>query len=154
MRKGYMAIRLAFQNFSSLGTKECTMLVLTRKAKEEIRIGNDITVTIVRVKGQSVRVGINAPEHVHVMRSELITPNDSGTDGRGSRRQRRDGSAYPDGGSVAGGSAELVNGRGSSVSRVARCGKADCLPAARPGSNSLFRLVGRCAQAGCVAPRE
>ena len=47
------------------------MLVLTRKAKEEIRIGNDITVTIVRVKGQSVRIGINAPDHVHIMRSEL-----------------------------------------------------------------------------------
>ena len=93
MRKGYMAIRLAFQNFSSLGTKECTMLVLTRKAKEEIRIGNDITVTIVRVKGRSVRVGINAPEHVHVMRSELVTPNDAGTDSRGLRRQPCDGGA-------------------------------------------------------------
>ena len=51
------------------------MLVLTRKAKEEIRIGNDITVTIVRVKGQSVRIGINAPSHVHIMRSELGDKN-------------------------------------------------------------------------------
>lgn len=52
------------------------MLVLTRKAKEEIRIGNDITVTIVRVKGQSVRIGINAPSHVHIMRSELGNKKD------------------------------------------------------------------------------
>lgn len=77
------------------------MLVLTRKAKEEIRIGNSITVTIVRIKGQSVRIGINAPEHVHVMRSELVTRTDGETDSRGSRRPRCDGSASADGDSVA-----------------------------------------------------
>ena len=92
------------------------MLVLTRKAKEEICIGNDITVTIVRVKGQSVRIGINAPEHVNVMRSELITPDDRGpddrgpddrgTDDRGRGHQRCGESASPDGGSVDGGSAD------------------------------------------------
>ena len=100
-----MAIRQACHDFLSLETKECTMLVLSRKVKEEIRIGNDITVTIVCVKGQSVRIGIKAPEHVHVMRSELVTPNESGTDGREPGRQRCGESASPDGGSVAGGAA-------------------------------------------------
>ena len=58
------------------------MLVLTRKTKEEIRIGNDITVTIVRVKGQSVRVGINAPPHVHIVRSEIAGSNGLRCDGQ------------------------------------------------------------------------
>lgn len=47
------------------------MLVLTRKLKESIRIGDDITVTIVRVKGNAVRIGIEAPRHVRVIRGEL-----------------------------------------------------------------------------------
>ena len=49
------------------------MLVLTRKPKEEIRIGDDIVVTIIRVRGNLVRVGIDAPENVRIMRSELVT---------------------------------------------------------------------------------
>ncbi len=48
------------------------MLVLTRKTNEEIRIGNDITVTVVRMKGDSVRIGINAPPHISIMRTELL----------------------------------------------------------------------------------
>lgn len=47
------------------------MLVLTRKPREEIRIGNGITITILRVKGQSVRVGIDAPNDVRIVRGEL-----------------------------------------------------------------------------------
>ncbi|HEY2761837.1 MAG TPA: carbon storage regulator [Pirellulales bacterium] len=47
------------------------MLVLTRKAQEQIRIGDDVVVTILRVKGQSVRVGIQAPRNIRVLRSEL-----------------------------------------------------------------------------------
>ena len=47
------------------------MLVLTRKLQEQIRIGNNITVTILRVKGNSVRVGIEAPRDVRVIRGEL-----------------------------------------------------------------------------------
>lgn len=49
------------------------MLVLTRKTTETIRIGNDITITILRVKGQTVRVGIEAPRDVRVIRGELPT---------------------------------------------------------------------------------
>jgi len=47
------------------------MLVLTRKPREEIRIGNGITITILRVKGQSVRVGIDAPNDIRIVRGEL-----------------------------------------------------------------------------------
>ena len=47
------------------------MLVLTRKPKQQIQIGPDITITILQVKGQSVRVGIEAPRDVCVLRTEL-----------------------------------------------------------------------------------
>ena len=47
------------------------MLVLTRKAQQRIQIGDNITITVVRVKGQSVRVGIEAPNDVRVIRGEL-----------------------------------------------------------------------------------
>lgn len=47
------------------------MLVLTRKQKESIKIGDSIVITILRVQGQSVRVGIEAPRDVRVVRGEL-----------------------------------------------------------------------------------
>jgi carbon storage regulator CsrA len=47
------------------------MLVLTRKANEEILIGDNIKITLVRVKGGSVRIGIDAPREVRVVRGEL-----------------------------------------------------------------------------------
>jgi carbon storage regulator CsrA len=47
------------------------MLVLTRKVSEQIKIGNDIVITVLRVKGQSVRIGIEAPRGVRVLRAEL-----------------------------------------------------------------------------------
>lgn len=49
------------------------MLVLTRKTQEQIQIGNNIKITILRVKGQSVQIGIEAPREVRVLRSELQT---------------------------------------------------------------------------------
>jgi carbon storage regulator len=47
------------------------MLVLTRKQGEQIRIGSDVLITIVRTKGKSVRLGIQAPAHVPVLRGEI-----------------------------------------------------------------------------------
>jgi carbon storage regulator CsrA len=47
------------------------MLVLSRKINEQIQIGDDITVTIVRVKGKAVGIGIEAPQQVRILRSEL-----------------------------------------------------------------------------------
>jgi carbon storage regulator CsrA len=58
------------------------MLVLSRKAEETIHIGDDVVITIVRIKGQTVKVGIDAPREVRVRRGEHIA-NDvqSGTGG-------------------------------------------------------------------------
>ena len=47
------------------------MLVLTRKADEQILIGDDIKITLVRVRGNSVRIGIDAPRQVRIVRGEL-----------------------------------------------------------------------------------
>lgn len=47
------------------------MLVLTRKLDESINIGSDIKITILRVKGNTIRIGIEAPRDVRVLRSEL-----------------------------------------------------------------------------------
>lgn len=47
------------------------MLVLTRKYQEKIRIGNNITITVLRMKGKAVRLGIEAPSNVPVIRGEL-----------------------------------------------------------------------------------
>lgn len=47
------------------------MLVLTRKQQEQIRIGDNITLTILKVKGKSIRIGIEAPKEIRVVRGEL-----------------------------------------------------------------------------------
>ena len=47
------------------------MLVLTRKPGESIQIGPDITLTVFAGRGNKVRLGIQAPAHVRVLRSEL-----------------------------------------------------------------------------------
>lgn len=47
------------------------MLVLTRKHQEKIRIGDDIVITVLRTKGKAVRLGIEAPNSVPVIRGEL-----------------------------------------------------------------------------------
>lgn len=47
------------------------MLVLTRRVSEKFIIGKDIVITIVRVEGGQVRVGIDAPKEVSVVRAEI-----------------------------------------------------------------------------------
>ena len=47
------------------------MLVLSRKQNERIRVGDSVVVTIVRVSGDKVRIGIEAPPDVRVLRDEL-----------------------------------------------------------------------------------
>lgn len=47
------------------------MLVLTRKQCETIQIGDSITITVLRMKGKSVRLGIKAPHDLNVIRGEL-----------------------------------------------------------------------------------
>jgi carbon storage regulator len=47
------------------------MLVLTRKLMEKLYIGDEICVTVVRLEGGQVRLGIDAPRHIPVVRAEL-----------------------------------------------------------------------------------
>lgn len=47
------------------------MLVLSRRESERIRLGNSIVITVVRVAGDKVRLGIEAPPEVVVLRDEL-----------------------------------------------------------------------------------
>ncbi len=47
------------------------MLVLSRKKGETVCVGEDITITVVKIKGNRVSVGIEAPDQVRIRRSEL-----------------------------------------------------------------------------------
>ncbi len=47
------------------------MLILSRKEAEKVYLGNDIVLTIIRVAGDKVRIGIEAPNNVRVLRNEL-----------------------------------------------------------------------------------
>jgi carbon storage regulator len=47
------------------------MLVLTRKAGQSIKIGDHITITVTKIKGNAAALGIDAPRHVVVKRAEL-----------------------------------------------------------------------------------
>ena len=48
------------------------MLILTRRVGESVVIGEDVTVTVLGVKGNQVRIGINAPKNVSVHREEIF----------------------------------------------------------------------------------
>jgi len=49
------------------------MLVLSRKMEEAIMIGDSVTVRIIEIKGDRVKIGLTAPSAVSIMRGELIT---------------------------------------------------------------------------------
>jgi carbon storage regulator len=48
------------------------MLVLSRKPMERIHIGKSVVVTVLEIRGNKARIGIDAPEEIHVLRSELL----------------------------------------------------------------------------------
>ena len=54
------------------------MLILTRRVGESVVIGEDVTVTVLGVKGNQVRIGINAPKTVSVHREEIFDRIKSG----------------------------------------------------------------------------
>ncbi len=51
--------------------QEDCMLILTRRVGESLMIGDDVTVTVLGVKGNQVRIGVNAPKDVAVHRQEI-----------------------------------------------------------------------------------
>ncbi|MDA0659196.1 MAG: carbon storage regulator [Planctomycetota bacterium] len=63
------------------------MLVLSRKIGEKIQIGNDVVITVVRVKGGVVRIGIEATPEIAIRRAELP---DHGTDRKSTDRKSTD----------------------------------------------------------------
>jgi carbon storage regulator len=47
------------------------MLILTRRIGETLMVGDEVTVTVLGVKGNQVRLGVNAPKHISVHREEI-----------------------------------------------------------------------------------
>lgn len=48
------------------------MLVLNRKATERILVGSDVVITVVRIGDDAVRIGVDAPREVRIVRGELV----------------------------------------------------------------------------------
>ena len=47
------------------------MLILSRRESERVHLGDEIVLTIVRVNGDKVRIGVEAPSHIKILRTEL-----------------------------------------------------------------------------------
>lgn len=52
------------------------MLILSRRTGQELRIGDEVTLRIIRVNGDNVRIGIDAPLSFNIVRSELLPGDD------------------------------------------------------------------------------
>ncbi|MES2790075.1 MAG: carbon storage regulator [Planctomycetota bacterium] len=66
------------------------MLVLSRKPGERVRVGTEVVITIVRLGSNTVRLGIEAPEHMKIVREQLLievqdATNDSNPDASATR---------------------------------------------------------------------
>ncbi len=65
------------------------MLVLTRRRAQSLRIGADVVVTILAVRDRSIRIGIEAPRHVRVLREEAVGSGRESAVPPGSERARK-----------------------------------------------------------------
>ncbi len=63
------------------------MLILTRRVGESLMVGDDITITVLGVKGNQVRIGVNAPKDVAVHREEIYNRIQEGDDAPGAEEE-------------------------------------------------------------------
>jgi carbon storage regulator len=52
--------------------RQWIVLILTRRRTQAVTIGSDITVTILEIRGRHVRIGVNAPRDIPVLREEIV----------------------------------------------------------------------------------
>lgn len=66
---------------ATLGVGVHDVLILTRRVGEKVMIGDDVSVTVLRVKGNQVRLGVEAPKSVSVQREEIFNRMKSEAEG-------------------------------------------------------------------------
>jgi len=72
------------------------MLILTRRVGETVMVGDEITVTVLGVKGNQVRIGVNAPRNVSVHREEIYQRIRSEQEEDGAEKDEADEARDPD----------------------------------------------------------
>jgi carbon storage regulator len=69
LREQFLCRQIVYLELGIQGDR--TMLILTRRVGETLMIGDEVTVTVLGVKGNQVRIGVNAPRDVTVHREEI-----------------------------------------------------------------------------------